>query len=63
MSEKEQQENIVVDKEENEIKQKKLGFFKKIWYSITKFEKYVEMSSEGVGKALKYLLKLVTIFV
>lgn len=33
-----------------------INFFKKIWYSITKFEKYPEMATEGFGKALKYLI-------
>lgn len=32
---------------------------KKIWYSITKIEKYGEMATEGVGKALLYLSKLI----
>lgn len=44
----------------NEKKNKK-GFFKKIWYSITKIEKYPEMAIEGVGKAVAYLAKLVII--
>ena len=35
----------------NEKKNKK-GFFKKIWYSITKIEKYPEMAIDGVGKAV-----------
>ena len=32
--------------------------FKKMWYSITKFEKYPEMATEGVGRSLLYLLFL-----
>ena len=28
---------------------------KKVWYSITKFERYPEMATEGVGKAFGYL--------
>lgn len=66
MSEQNQEnekEEIVVDSNGKEIKTKKLGFFKKVWYSIAKFEKYVEMSLEGTGKALKYLLQITTIFV
>ena len=35
-----------------------IGFFKKVWYSITKFEKYPEMATEGFGRALKYLIIL-----
>lgn len=58
-----EKENIVVDKDGKEIKPKKLGFFKKVWYSITKFEKYIEMSLEGTGKALKYLLQITSLFV
>lgn len=43
--------------EENN-KELKKGFFKKVWYSIFKLEKYGEMSAEGVGRAIKYLIKL-----
>lgn len=42
-----------------------INFFKKVWYSITKFEKYPEMASEGLNRAIKYLIILtafVTIF-
>lgn len=42
---------------------KKKGFFKKLWYSITKIEKYPEMATEGVPRAFIYLLKIVAIFV
>lgn len=40
----------------------KLNFFKKIWYSITKFEKYPEMAALGVKKALSYFTGLVLLF-
>lgn len=40
---------------------KKINFFKKIWYSITKFEKYPEMALEGVKEAIKYLMILTVI--
>ena len=40
----------------------KIPFFKKIWLSITKFERYPEMATEGVGKAISYLIKLILIF-
>lgn len=46
--------------EQNETK--KIGFFKKVWYSITKFERYPEMATEGVGSAFAYLAKLMLIF-
>ena len=36
--------------------------YKKVWYSITKFEKYPEMAAEGVGKAFAYLAFLMIIF-
>lgn len=58
-----EQQSTVVDKDGKEIKPKKLGFFKKVWYSITKFEKYIEMSLEGTGRALKYLLQITSLFV
>ena len=45
--------------EENQVK--KLNFFKKIWYSIVKFEKYPDMAAEGVMSAIKYLVILVAI--
>lgn len=57
-------------KKEEEINQKdtiqqeqdlgrKKGFYKKVWYSINKIEKYSELSAEGFGKAIKYLVILV----
>lgn len=57
--EKSEKNNIV---EEKDIFQKK-GFFKKLWYSIVKIEKYPEMATEGVPRAFSYLIKLVAIFV
>ena len=50
-------------KEQKKEKVKKLSFFKKVWYSITKFEKYVEMASEGTLRAVKYLVQLTSILV
>lgn len=38
-----------------------INFFKKVWYSITKFEKYPVMAAEGFGKALTYLIILTSI--
>ena len=43
-------------------KKESTGFFKKCYQSITKFEKYSEMSAEGTTKAIKYLVKLMLIF-
>lgn len=36
----------------------KKGFFKKVWYSIFKIEKYGEMAAEGVPRAIFYTIKL-----
>lgn len=47
--------------ETKKLKQEKLGFFKTLWYSITKVEKYPEMSAIGNKKALKYLAGLIAI--
>ena len=47
------------NEENNEEVEIKMGFFKKLWYSITKIEKYPEMSAQGLGKALSYVARLV----
>ena len=42
-----------------------INFFKKVWYSISKFEQYPAMATEGLWRAIKYLITLtiiVTIF-
>ena len=39
----------------------KMNFFQKIWYSISKFEKYPEMAALGVKKALLYFTELILI--
>ena len=39
----------------------KIGFFKKVWYSITQFEKYPLMAMEGIKRAVKYLIMLTAI--
>ena len=36
--------------------------YKKFWLSITKFERYPEMATEGVGRAFGYLIWLIFIF-
>ena len=48
-------------KEEIETKQAKPNFFKKVWYSITKIEKYPNMATEGLGTAIGYLAKMIAI--
>ncbi len=40
----------------------KLNLLKKIWYSISKFEKYPEMAALGVKKAIIYFTELMLIF-
>lgn len=47
------------DNQENNIN--KQGFFKKLWYSIIKIEKYPDMAAQGLGKAMGYLAKVVAI--
>ncbi len=38
-----------------------INFFKKVWYSITKFEQYPAMATEGFQRAIKYLVTLTSI--
>lgn len=45
----------------NEEEYKPIGFFKKIWYSVTKIEKYPAMAAEGVGRAISYCCKIMAI--
>lgn len=46
-----------------EIKEEttKKNFFKKLWYSITKFEQYPIMAAEGIKRAIIYLIILTAI--
>lgn len=46
--------------EEKEEKTK-IGFFQKVWNSITKIEKYPDMAAEGLGRAFNYISKVVAI--
>lgn len=50
--------------EDNNIKGEitEMNFFKKVWYSITKFEKYPLMASFGIKKAILYYIELIVIF-
>lgn len=51
-----------IDKESDvENKELKKGFFKKVWYSIDKIERYAELSAEGLKSALKYLAMLILV--
>lgn len=47
---------------DEEIKSERLSFFKKVWYSITKIEKYPEMTTLGFTSAIKYLMAIMAIF-
>lgn len=44
-----------------ENKVKNINFFKKILYSITKFEQYPAMAAEGIKTSTRYLLILITL--
>lgn len=46
----------------NKAKYIKPNFFKKVWYSITKFEKYPEMAALGAKQAIIYFSELMIIF-
>lgn len=59
MSEDNKKEVIEENKEETNIL--KTNFFKKVWYSITKIEKYPEMAAQGLGKAISYGMKIIAI--
>ena len=45
--------------DEKKIQTKKIKFFRKLWYSISKIEKYPDMAAEGFKRALGYLVKIV----
>ena len=47
---------------EEETKNERYGFFKKVWYSITKIEKYPEMTTLGFASSVKYLALIMIIF-
>lgn len=53
-----------IKEEKNSQEEKQLlkkNFFKKVWYSIDKIDKYSELSAEGFGSAIKYLAILILI--
>lgn len=47
--------------EEKNEKELKVGFFKKVWQSVTKIEKYPDMAAEGIGRAIAYMAKIIAI--
>ena len=57
----EDNKNKVEEKNEEYKELKGKGFFKKVKYSVFNIEKYPEMATEGLGKALSYIAKLVLI--
>ena len=57
----EDKKNTVEEKKEEYKELKGMGFFKKVKYSIFNIEKYPELATEGVGKAISYIAKLVVI--
>ena len=57
----EDKKNNVEEKKEEYKELKGMGFFKKVKYSIFNIEKYPELATEGVGKAISYIAKLVVI--
>ena len=57
----EDKKNNVEEKKEEYKEIKGMGFFKKVKYSIFNIEKYPEMATEGIGKAISYIAKLIVI--
>ncbi len=55
----EDNKNNVEEKKQEYKELKGMGFFKKLKYSILNIEKYPEMATEGLGKALSYIAKLI----
>lgn len=51
-----------MNSQNNENYIKNQSFLKKVWYSMTKFEKYPEMAACGVPKAFLYLTQMMIIF-
>lgn len=50
-----------INKEENTNRRKEENFFKKVYNSIVKIEKYPDMAAQGFPKAISYITKLVVI--
>ena len=57
----EDKKNTVEEEKEENKELKGMGFFKKVKYSIFNIEKYPEMATEGTGKAITFVAKLVVI--
>ena len=54
-------ENEKIEKEEQTEEIIKNNFLKRLWYSISKIEKYPDMAAEGFKRAMGYLVKIVMI--
>ena len=46
---------------EEKIETKKINFFKRMYYSLTKPKKYDELLQDGIGKSIMYFIKLTCI--
>ena len=57
----EDNKNNVEEKKQEYKELKGMGFFKKLKYSILNIEKYPEMATEGLGKAMSYIAKLIVV--
>ncbi len=57
----EDKKNTIEEKKEEYKELKGMGFFKKVKYSIFNIEKYPEMATEGIGKALTYIAKWIVV--
>ena len=60
MAQENRKNNIEENKEEYK-ELKGIGFLKKVKYSVINIEKYAEMATEGLGKAISYIAKLVAV--
>ena len=56
------EEKKLEEKNVEKTNEKSMGFFTKLWNSITKIEKYPDMAAQGLGKAITYISKVVAIW-
>lgn len=47
--------------ETKEINTGKINFFKKVWFSVTKINKYEEMTEQGIKSSIKYFFTLMAL--
>ena len=55
------EENENTNRTDNTNQRKETGFFRKVYNSIVKIEKYPDMAAQGFPKAISYITKLVVI--